>query len=680
MQPMKRLLTLLVPATIWCMTANAQQHDHSSGNDHGHDHAHAAVAAQPINDSLIGFNADSVMFRAHQANLSAVETRIYLERSKRNYISKKYGLPNPYASMRSSFPVTTTAVAPCTNPGFETGDFTGWSGTIGDNTLSSSGPLQNIVPGFFSTTNDAVVSDCSARHTVMTSASAQFDPCGGFPTVPPNGGQYSVRLGNNCSNYMGETIEQTFTVDPNNTSFTYRYAVVLNDGGHSANEQPYFKIEVLDSLGNPISNCLQYYENAGGSIPGYQLCPTDPFTSYKPWTTITFDLTAYINQNITVRFTVAGCIFGGHFGYAYVECSCGNIDDAISARFCPGNTGAFLVASPGFNSYQWIDPNGNPIAGATNDTLYVPVVTAGDTFEVVMQAISDTNCITRLKVIIELTELQTAIVGNDPTCYNYTDGSAAAACLTCIPPNTFTWNTTPVQTTQNISGLPGGTYIVTIVDSLGCTRNDTVQLINPPRLDTAGITTQFCFGDPEITLIGLPNQPGYQWYDPSGALIAGATSQILIVPNPVLGNQYTVVYSTNPCPIRDSIILTYVPPLNVFSPDSMVNVFTPNGDGKNDFFYPFFDVSVSGQTQASNQPGFDFTELYVGTYEIWVYNRWGQEVFYSNDYNVGWDGQFNSSKSSEGVYYFVTKYTSRCFPDMEPITGSGFVHLIRGEN
>jgi hypothetical protein len=181
-------------------------------------------------------------------------------------------------------------------------------------------------------------------------------------------------------------------------------------------------------------------------------------------------------------------------------------------------------------------------------------------------------------------------------------------------------------------------------------------------------------------LIGLPNQPGYQWYDPSGALIAGATSQILIVPNPVLGNQYTVVYSTNPCPIRDSIILTYVPPLNVFSPDSMVNVFTPNGDGKNDFFYPFFDVSVSGQTQASNQPGFDFTELYVGTYEIWVYNRWGQEVFYSNDYNIGWDGQFNSAKSSEGVYYFVTKYTSRCFPDMEPITGSGFVHLIRGEN
>lgn len=677
---MKPLLTLLVPAAFWCISANAQQpaHQHNHGDHAGHGHSHTvSVSPTSTTDSLAGFNADSVLFRAHQVNLSPAETQTYLAISKRRYIAKKYGLPNASGMRVTSFPVTTTAVAPCTNPGFETGDFTGWSGTIGDNDVMSGGPLSNVQVGFFSTTNDAPISDCAARHTIMTAAAAQVDPCGGFPTVPPNGGQYCVRMGNNCSSYMGETMEQTFTVDPLTTSFTYRYAVVLNDGGHTPTEQPYFKIEVLDSTGAPIGACLQYYENAGGSIPGYQQCPTDPFTSFKPWTTITYDLTTYVGQNVTVRFTVAGCIYGGHFGYAYVETSCGNIDDAISARFCPGNTGAFLVASPGFNSYQWIDPNGNNIPGATNDTLFVPNVTAGDTFEVVMQAVNDTNCITRLKVVIELTELQTLSTGNDPDCHNYTNGSVAANCLTCINPVTYTWNTTPTQTGQIVNGLPAGVYIVNIVDSLGCTKNDTVTLINPPPLDTAAITTQFCFGDNQITLIALPGQPGYQWYDPSGAAIPGATSQTITITNPQLGQQYSVIYSTVPCPIKDSIILTYVPPVNIFSPDSMVNVFTPNGDGQNDFFYPYYDASIANQIQAPNMPGYDFASLYVGTFEMWVYNRWGQEVFYTNDYTVGWNGQANSSNANEGVYYFVTKYTSRCYPDMEPITNSGFVHLLR---
>lgn len=673
---MKQLFTLLIPATLLSINLLSQQPVHTHDHSAGHDHNHTAVAtARPEIDSLIGFNKDSVLFRAHQVNLSPGETKTYLERSKRQYIAQKFGTAGPNFQ-RIVLPPNSIAIAPCANPGFETGDFTGWSGWIGDNDVLSGGPLSNIQPGFFSTTNNALVSDCSARHTLMT-PTAGVDPCGGFPVIPPNGGQYTIRLGNNCANYMGQAIEQTFTVDASNSTFTYRYAVVLNDGGHLPSEQPYFKIEVLDSLGNPVSNCLQYYENAGGSIPGYQQCPTDPFTSFKPWTTITYDLQTYINQNVTVRFTVAGCIYGGHFGYAYVECACGSIDDALSARFCPGSPGAFLVASSGFGSYQWFDPNGNPIANSNNDTLFVNNAQSGDTFEVVMQAVSDTNCVTRLKVVIELTPLQTLIAGVDPTCTGFTDGNATSTCLTCIQPTQYTWNTTPPQTGATATNLAAGTYIVDIVDSIGCIEKDTIVLINPPRLDTTGITTQFCFGDPQITLIALGGQPGYQWFGPDGLPIAGATNQTYLVIDPILGNQYSVVYSTTPCPIRDSIILTYVPPLNVFTPDSTVNVFTPNGDGRNDFFYPYFDQVIASQNQNPTQPGYDFTQLYVGTFEIWVYNRWGQEMFYSNDYTIGWDGQFNSAKAGDGVYYYVTKYTSRCYPDQEPITNNGFVHLIR---
>src|SRR5665213_1683332 len=228
--------------------------------------------------------------------------------------------------------------------GFETGDFTGWQPAIGDNTVSSAGPLQNITLGLQTDGNNAVECDPLARHTIMTSA-AGLDPYGQFPIVPAGYGNYVARIdgmtASETGNYMGEILEQTFVVDPNNTEFTYRYAVVLeNPTGHTAVQQPYFRIEVVDSLNNPVSPCAQYYQAADASDPGFILstnytgtCTAGSPVYYKPWSLVTVDLSAYINHSITVRFTVAGCTLSGHFGYAYVDCVCANIGSSVSAFF-----------------------------------------------------------------------------------------------------------------------------------------------------------------------------------------------------------------------------------------------------------------------------------------------------------------------------------------------------------
>lgn len=42
-------------------------------------------------------------------------------------------------------------------------------------------------------------------------------------------------------------------------------------------------------------------------------------------------------------------------------------------------------------------------------------------------------------------------------------------------------------------------------------------------------------------------------------------------------------------------------------------------------------------------------------YEIWIYNRWGQELFHSTDPSEGWDGHHNGSSVPTGVYYYVIK-------------------------
>lgn len=66
------------------------------------------------------------------------------------------------------------------------------------------------------------------------------------------------------------------------------------------------------------------------------------------------------------------------------------------------------------------------------------------------------------------------------------------------------------------------------------------------------------------------------------------------------------------------------------------NVFTPNGDGLNDIFQP-------------KGVGID-----VNNYRMLIYDRWGELVYESNNFNVGWDGAIkgNKNKATQDVYVY----------------------------
>lgn len=42
-------------------------------------------------------------------------------------------------------------------------------------------------------------------------------------------------------------------------------------------------------------------------------------------------------------------------------------------------------------------------------------------------------------------------------------------------------------------------------------------------------------------------------------------------------------------------------------------------------------------------------------FELWVYNRWGQELFHTKDPTEGWDGKYNGSTVPTGAYYYLVK-------------------------
>ena len=84
--------------------------------------------------------------------------------------------------------------------------------------------------------------------------------------------------------------------------------------------------------------------------------------------------------------------------------------------------------------------------------------------------------------------------------------------------------------------------------------------------------------------------------------------------------------------------------------------FTPNNDGLNDYFRPHNALKADG-------------------YDFRVFNRWGQMVFQSNNWQDKWDGRVKGAIQNTGTFVWMLSYTSR--DTKQKIFKKGLVTLIR---
>jgi len=92
------------------------------------------------------------------------------------------------------------------------------------------------------------------------------------------------------------------------------------------------------------------------------------------------------------------------------------------------------------------------------------------------------------------------------------------------------------------------------------------------------------------------------------------------------------------------------------------NIFSPNGDGINDWFIPY-------------------PYMFVESIDMKIFNRWGQLVFETTDPDIRWDGTnvVNGKPLSEGVYYYTCLVNTIRLIGIEPIELNGFIHLMIGD-
>ncbi len=172
-----------------------------------------------------------------------------------------------------------------------------------------------------------------------------------------------------------------------------------------------------------------------------------------------------------------------------------------------------------------------------------------------------------------------------------------------------------------------------------------VQVFGYPNIYLGPDTAMCPGGAPLMLLDGRNNgNPLARWKWSTGDSTAGIT-----VTKP---GTYSVGVTTDGCVAYDTVVV-----LNDCYME-LPNVFSPNGDGVNDFFFPR-QILTRG----------------VISFKMDIYNRWGQLIYETtNTDGRGWDGNFNDQKQPEGVYVYLIDAT---FKDGTIEHHQGNVTLLR---
>jgi len=241
----------------------------------------------------------------------------------------------------------------------------------------------------------------------------------------------------------------------------------------------------------------------------------------------------------------------------------------------------------------------------------------------------------------------------DAAC-NLPNGQISLAISGGNGPYTVGWSNDSTYTDTFANNLPPGPYTLTIYDSDSCS-----TLINTTVGNNGGvsitmpneITIQLGFGGEVIVTQVVPNNNVIYEWNPNENLSCYNCPFPLASPERTTWYYLQVTDTATGCIALDSVLVI------VLDGDYFVefpNAFTPNADVANDFFYP--------------------RQFGVDDYELAIFDRWGEEVFFSTDVIDRWDGTFKGRLLNPAVFVWTVQGS---FVNGKTFNKSGSVTLIR---
>jgi gliding motility-associated-like protein len=483
---------------------------------------------------------------------------------------------NPIAARPNS-----VSSAPCPpNIDFEFNNYTSWVCYTGRVKTVGTTNVITVTP------NNPPTTPTPGRHLIYPRVTpSALDAWGLFPTNPPDGSNFALKLGNTNVHDEAERVSYLINVPAGSAdaSITYRYAVVFqNPDDHLPEEQPRFIAKLKDVSTNTYIDCASYEYVSSGTIPGFYNSPLDPDVKCKSWSSAFINLSAYAGKTMMLEFTTADCTKGKHWGYAYIDV--GDCNIAANINYSCNPSTAALSGPPGFQFYNWWNANYSTLLATGQNAILTPAPPLNTTIHVEVIPFNGTGCKDTLDVLVTNNNPAVdagpdkLICAGNPT----TIGSPAVTGVTyswspatyLSNPNAATPNASPSVTTKYYLTASNGAIGCSNIDSVTVTVNS-IPTVAQPANQAPCVNTSTA----AIIFSSAVSGTVYTWTNsnPAIGLAASGTGNInpFVATNatglPITGT-ITVTPNANTCPGAAKTFDITVQPTPAVNAGNTINV------------------------------------------------------------------------------------------------------------
>jgi gliding motility-associated-like protein len=235
-------------------------------------------------------------------------------------------------------------------------------------------------------------------------------------------------------------------------------------------------------------------------------------------------------------------------------------------------------------------------------------------------------------------------------CTNTSIISVAAANGT--GPYSYSFNGSNYSPNNSYKGLSDGSYTISVKDATGCTTDPVTVAVksSPPfhfeleaekdSVRQLSMVTVNTSSSSQYNIVSWSPAPIFRNQNSYSQTFRADSSLMISV----------VAQSEDGCLDTATVMIKVAPLTDVFVPSA----FTPNGDGKNDIFRVMSPPVLNA----------DFR----------IFNRWGQQIFFTNDIFQGWDGTLSGKKLPTDVFIYTVQVRKL---DGSIVHKKGTVTLIR---